>query len=152
MENQVSNPLPAGSENSQMLHITMENQLSDHTAWVGKLPDAVNYDGKSTFRPHSLGRKTPGCNTFTFVSTPRPGSENSQMLWITIEYLLFRLHRLGQKTPRWCKLRLKINFFDPTAWVGKLPDAVNIENQLFRSHGMGQKTPRCCKLQLKIKF
>ena len=37
-------PAWPGSENSEMLYIRIENQLSDPTAWVGKLRDAVNYN------------------------------------------------------------------------------------------------------------
>ena len=131
MENQLSDPAArwVGKLPDADNYTVIKNQLSDPTArWVGKLPDAVNYCGKSTFRPHGpLGRKTPRSNKLQWkinFLTPRPvGSENSQMLRITLE------NQLSNPTARWLgklPVAMEIQISDPTAhWVAKLPDAVN---------------------------
>ena len=101
-----SAPWPGAARLKDIVNYNRKTTPFDPTTWVGQLPDIMIYNWKSTFfRTHGLNQKASRCCK----------------LWL----IFFWPHGLGRETPRCCKLESKINFFEPTAWVGKLPDAVN---------------------------
>ena len=107
MENQFSNPCPQGHKTPRSYQLQWKINFATLNRRVRKLPDAVNYNGKSTFQPSPAG------------------SQNSQILSITMENQLSNPQPQGRKAPRCCKLQWKINFPTLTRRVGKLSDVVN---------------------------
>ena len=138
----------------RVLFILAAQSCPTLTCRVEKLPDAVNYNGISMLKlSKSQGQTVPRCYELRWrinfpTLTRAAGSENVQILYITIEYQCSNSNFQGQQTPRCFKLQWKINFQHSLAGSESSQMLqITIKYHCSNSNSRVRKTPRCCKLQ-----